>query len=54
MTSMFQQNFYFNFEINHQKSNLFPSTLYNNCCLNDNYSKNMLKQKRIRNKKDEH
>ena len=54
MTSMFQQNFYFNFEINHQKSNLFPSTLYNNCCLNDNYSKNMLKQKRIRNKKDKH
>ncbi len=54
MTSMYQQNLYFEFEINYQKLNLFPSTLYNNCCLNENYSKSMLKQKRRRNKKDKH
>ncbi len=54
MTSMYQQNFYIQFEINHNKSNIFPSTLYNNCCLNEHSSKNMLKQKRIRNKKDKH
>jgi len=55
MASIFQQNFYFQFEINYQNTNSFSSEIYkNNCDLNENYSKKMLKQKRRRNNKDKH